>query len=256
MIYYFSGTGNTKWIAEQLAKELNEQLISIAEAMEEEKFRYTLKTGEKIGWVFPIYSWGPAPIVIDFIKKWHIDGYNSITTYCYMVGCCGDEVGMSVDIWRKALGFILGNAAFSVQMPNNYILLPGFDVDSHDVEMSKLRLANSRVENIARSVAERRVTEDVVEGSKKWLKSKIIYPLFKRYGMKDKPFNVVSDKCTHCGKCVENCPVHNIEMSSSSLPHWKGHCAMCLGCIHRCPTKAIQYGKQSIKKGRYYFRGT
>jgi len=33
MIFYFSGTGNSKWIASQVATKQNEKLISIAEEM-------------------------------------------------------------------------------------------------------------------------------------------------------------------------------------------------------------------------------
>ncbi len=254
MIYYFSGTGNSQWVAEQLTELLNEPLISIADAMADSKFRYMLNEGEKIGWVFPTYSWGPAPIVLDFIKKWHIDGC-SASTYCYMVTTCGDDIGQSVEMWSTAIGdFIPNKAAFSIQMPNNYILLPGFDVDSHDVEIEKKRKAILRVEEIAASIAENRCTEDVVTGKWTWIKSRVIYPLFRKYYMKDNDFTVNESKCTHCGICQKKCPTRNISLNGKGIPEWHGDCAMCLSCIHRCPPRAIEYGKQSQKKGRYYFK--
>ena len=91
MIYYFSGTGNSKWVAGRLASILGEHLVEIGEAIRLEKFRYELATEESIGWVFPVYSWGPPPVVLDFISKWHVDGYVKGKTYCYMVAVCGDE---------------------------------------------------------------------------------------------------------------------------------------------------------------------
>src|SRR5574344_894721 len=143
MIYYFSGTGNSKWVAQQLAETLNDRVISIAEAINKGEYRYHLTPGERIGWVFPIHSWGVPPVVLDFISKWHIYDYEP-STYCYMVCTCGDDIGRSVEQWRKALGFIKGNAAFSIQMPNCYICLPGFNVDSKDVENAKLKAAEKR----------------------------------------------------------------------------------------------------------------
>ena len=85
MIYYFSGTGNSKWVAGRLASILGEHLVEIGEAIRLGKFRYELATEESIGWVFPVYSWGPPPVVLDFISKWHVDGYVKGKTYCYMV---------------------------------------------------------------------------------------------------------------------------------------------------------------------------
>lgn len=235
-----------------MARRLGDRLISIADAIAGKEFRYVLQPGERIGWVFPTYSWGPAPIVLDFISHWHIDGYTA-ATYCYMVTTCGDDVGLSVEMWRKALGCIDGNAAFSVQMPNNYILMKGFDVDDELTEREKLLAAPKRVEEIALSVACARCTVDVVTGKWKWVKSRIINPWFRRHAMSDRHFFAESDKCTHCRLCVASCPLHNITIASdSSLPAWHGDCAMCLSCIHRCPARAIQYGKQTQLKGRYF----
>lgn len=253
MIFYFSGTGNSKWVAEQLAETLNDKVISIGDAFIKGEFRYQLSDGERIGWVFPIHSWGPPPIVLKFISKWHIDGYKP-STYCYMVCTCGDDIGMSVEMWRKALGGIAGNAAFSIQMPNSYICLPGFDVDSKDIERSKLKTAEKEIKNIAFSIAERRNSVEVVTGKHKWLKSRLIYPLYRKYGLTDKAFTCDKEKCTSCGICETSCPVHNIVITNG-YPQWNHHCEMCLSCIHRCPTQAINYGKITMKKGRYHHKG-
>lgn len=254
MIYWFSGTGNSRWVAEQLARMLDERLIDIADAASRKQFRYKLSPGECIGWVFPIYSWGPPPVVLDFIKQWHIDEYEKSHTYCYMVATCGDDVGLSVEIFARALGYIDLNAAFSVQMPNNYILLPGFDTDPAEVEHDKKERAIPRLDNIARALTRHEAITDVVTGKYKWLKSRIIRPLFLRFLMSDKRFAADATRCNSCGLCATICPMHNIALDTSGKPQWHGNCAMCLGCIHRCPHKAIQYGKITRNKGRYYFK--
>lgn len=255
MIYYFSGTGNSKWVARMLASILGERLVEIGDAIRSGKFRYELASDESIGWVFPVYSWGPPPVVLDFISKWHVNGYKKDKTYCYMVAVCGDDIGLTADIWRKALGYIDGNAAFSVQMPNNYILLPGFDVDSKDVEREKLERAKSRVEEVAKAILAKSHVTDVVTGSCKWIKSRVIRPFFNAFLMSDRRFKVDADVCTSCGLCAKVCPMKNITMDEKGLPRWNGNCAMCLGCIHHCPVRAIQYGDITRKRGRYFFKG-
>ena len=253
MIYYFSGTGNSLHVAKRLSELLpDERLISIAECLATGDVRHTLKPGEKIGWVFPIYSWGPPPIVTRFIvKHWHIYDYTP-ETYVYMVAVCGDEIGLSAEMWRKALGGIKGKAAFSVQMPNNYILLPGFDVDPKELEKQKIAQCEARIAAVAQAIQQQSEIDDVVIGPLKWVKSRLIYPLFKHCYMSDKAFRA-SDECNGCGLCQKSCPAHNITLRAGR-PQWHGHCEMCLSCIHRCPHRAINYGKITKSKGLYFFK--
>ena len=111
----------------------------------------------------------------------------------------------------------------------------------------------SRIAQVVQAIERRSTTDDVVKGSMPWLKSRLVYPLFKRYAMSDAGFASQADVCNHCGLCAKVCPNANIKMSAEGTPQWQGNCAMCLSCIHRCPVRAIQYGNQTQKKGRYHF---
>lgn len=253
MIFYFSGTGNSKHVAEQLAAMLGERLVAIAEAVAEGTYTFALAEGESVGWVFPTYSWGPAPVAADFASKVQLQGCGA-DTYCYMVTTCGDEVGETVSMFAKSLGNIRLKAAFSVQMPNNYILLPGFDVDDKALERSKVEASAARVKAVAEAIAAKREIIDVVVGPWRRLKSRLIYPLFRRFAMSDKAFAANAEVCTRCGLCARECPANNITLSCNELPKWQGKCTMCLSCIHRCPVRAIEYGKATRSKGRYFFR--
>lgn len=252
MIFYFSGTGNSEWAARTLAELLDDKVISIAEVMLNGQLRFPLAEGEKIGWVFPIHSWGPPPIVLDFISKMHINDYNP-QCFCYMVCTCGDDIGMSVDMLQDALGRIRCHSAYSIQMPNTYICMKGFDVDSPEVEKQKLEKAETRIREIAERISRKKIETDVVTGSFKWIKSKVINPYFHKFEMSDKPFVCNTDLCTSCGTCVSSCPVNNITLSEGH-PVWNHNCTLCLSCLHRCPTRAINYGKKTVKKGRYFHK--
>lgn len=93
--------------------------------------------GESV-FVFPVHSWGPAVLVPRFISRLILSGYKGQEVY--FVCTCGDDCGYTDRIMRSILARrgIAVTGGFSVQMPNNYVLMPGFDVDSKMVETEKL----------------------------------------------------------------------------------------------------------------------
>ncbi len=254
MIFWFSGTGNSRWAARRLGEIIgDDRLVAIADYPAGSDCSFTLARHERVGFVFPTYSWGPAPVVARFVRRLTLDGYKAADNYCYALTTCGDDVGLSVQIMTHAMQPALHlDAMFSLQMPNNYVCLPGFDTDPADMEKSKLTEAQICIDTIAGMIAERRCVTDVVTGGMSWLKSRVIYPLFKRLWMSPKPFHVRPSACTRCGRCVRLCPLHNVELAADGLPQWSGNCAMCLACYHHCPVHAVEYGRSTRRKHQYH----
>ncbi|WP_321437568.1 EFR1 family ferrodoxin [uncultured Bacteroides sp.] len=252
MIFYFSGTGNSEWIARQVAAYQNEKLISIADEMIDlnNTFQYTLGESEMIGFVFPVYSWAPPAIVKEFIKKICFTNYNS--HYCFFICSCGDEAGLTLKIMHEVIRMKEWEwkAAFSVIMPNNYVSLPGFDTDPKELEKKKLDDSVGDVQRINGLLESR--TEyyfDCKKGSFAFLKSRIINPLFNKYQVTSKPF-YATDDCISCGLCEKHCPMHNVKVDEK--PVWGDNCTSCLACYHICPRHAIHYGKATLKKHQYF----
>ena len=54
MIIYFSGTGNSLYVAKKLLSE-SERLVSIADCMKQNDFSIELEKDENLGFVFPVY---------------------------------------------------------------------------------------------------------------------------------------------------------------------------------------------------------
>lgn len=252
MVYYFSGTGNSTFVAKTLANFLSEKLVFIPEIepgkMEVHEGRFLL--------VFPVYSWGVPPLVGKFIEEISSEYWNRLKEKGLSVDCvmtCGDEVALAPEMITKDFkkrGVVL-NSIWSVIMPNNYVLLPGFDVDSKELEQNKLKESESRILEIAQSLSrfERRI--DVNVGSIPWLKTKLVFPLFKKWGIFPKKWHY-TDACISCGRCAGICPMLNVTMIDSH-PKWGSRCCSCLGCYHVCPTHAVEYGKETKKKGQYLF---
>lgn len=252
MIFYFTGTGNSLWVAKALGEALGEPLVSIADELrkEAEDLTYPVRPDEKILFVYPVHSWGPAVPVSRFISRLTLNGYAGQPVYS--VSTCGDECGYTDRLIRKALGkrAIPLTAAYSVIMPNNYILLPGFNVDSKEVEERKLQEAPARVDGIVEAIRTHRQEALYHTGSMPGLKSRCVYPLFAHLAIGRNAFRA-TDACISCGLCERICPTGTIRMQDGK-PVWANTCVQCVACIHRCPVRAIEYGKETLKKGRYH----
>ena len=69
MIFYFSGTGNTRGVAKQIAEAIGEELLYIPDLIRQGHYEFSLKEGERIGFCFPTHGWQPPHIVRNFIKQ-------------------------------------------------------------------------------------------------------------------------------------------------------------------------------------------
>lgn len=249
MIFYFSGTGNSKWIADQLSQQQHEDLVFIPDVLKMKMLEFSLRENEMIGFVFPVYSWGPPEIVLRFINQLTLKGYQQ--QYLFFVCSCGDDIGFTHQVMVKALS-VKGwtcYAGFSVIMPNNYVLLPGFDVDNKSLEEEKLDDAVSSLERINNLIRKRESLFSCKEGSFPFIKTRIINPLFNRFQMSPKHF-YATDACVACKRCEKICPVENVTVKGDK-PVWGEYCTSCLACYHVCPKQAVQYGKRTKGKGQY-----
>ncbi|WMJ90301.1 EFR1 family ferrodoxin [Anaerocolumna sp. MB42-C2] len=248
MIFYFSGTGNSLFIAKNIAEHSNERLISIAAVINSgiSNYEYTLKVNELVGFVCPIYAWGPPKPLLDFINKLKLNHYNR--NYVFAVVTCGSNIGNTMKIFHTCLKNknISLNSGYSVIMPSNYILMG--DVDSKKIEKEKLSEADSTLQLINESIHQRKNEFQVEKGRFPWLLSGIINPVFSKNASNTSKF-YANDQCCGCGICEKVCNCRNIKVNKK--PKWGQQCTQCLACINYCPAKAIQYGKATENKGRY-----
>lgn len=248
MIFYFSGTGNSLWVARQIAERLDDELVSMTDKIDR---TYTLKENERVGFVFPVYAWGPPTCVIDFISRVRIEK----PTYLYFICTCGDDTGKTGEVFSKAISKRGWKcmAGYSITMPNTYVCLPGFNVDDKDLEYMKIENAQERIKFIADELAKRIQMSkfNCHEGAFPNLKTYVIRPFFHSFLMSPKLFHA-TDACTSCRMCEKKCPTHNIKVNRK--PQWGENCTHCLACYHVCPFKAIQYGNRTHNKGQYQLK--
>ena len=69
MIFYFSATGNCRYVAERAAAATGERCVSITACMQAGELAFTPRDGEMVGIVSPVYFWGLPSIVNAFLER-------------------------------------------------------------------------------------------------------------------------------------------------------------------------------------------
>lgn len=234
MIYYFTGTGNSRWLAQRLAEKTGDKVLNIIGLQE-----IPPMDAQTVGIVFPIYAWGVPEPVTAFVK--HLRGKPA---YTFAVCTCGDEAGNAMDELHAIFPL---DSAWSVAMPSNYVM--GADVESNESISAKISNAREKMDEIAEHIRNRQSVHDVNKGKMPWVKSTLFNFGFNKAARSTKPF-YVTQACNSCGLCARNCPAKTITMVDGK-PQWNKKCYQCTACINLCPTRAIQYRKATEKRGRY-----
>ena len=244
MILYFSGTGNCKYVAEQISAATNDKAVSIENCGKQ----IHIKNGENLGVVFPTHFWEVPAIMRDFMKQATINADKN--AYAFAVATYGTTPGCSGTDMKKLLqkhGVDLC-AAFSVKMPDNWT--PVFDLSDPE----KVRRQNENADKQLAVVIDKiqsKATGNHANPKAPYAVRKISDRLYEK-ARRTSHFTV-EEGCIGCGLCAKKCPVQAIEMQNKKPVWTKAQCTLCLRCLHLCPKFAIQYGDGKTKQhGQYH----
>ena len=120
MVLYFSGTGNSKYIAKRIAEAIQENAVDLNMKIKENDTS-PLQTGRDVIIVTPTYAWRIPRIVSEWIDKTEFIGGKRI----WFVMNCGSEIGNAANYNRelseqKKFQY-MGTA--QILMPENYIAM-------------------------------------------------------------------------------------------------------------------------------------
>lgn len=244
MIFYFSATGNSKYVATHLANITKDQPVSITECYKAGQYEFEMEENENVGFVTPTYFLGLPSVVTDFLKQMKIK--RNGTHYVYHVLTYGTTTGQAHKMMKKYLeqvGLQL-NGKFIVQMPDTWT--PMFDLSNKKKNAIVLEKAEQEIKTVAGHITAKTKGE-----FNNWkVPFAELYYLTYQHGRKTKKFTV-DHTCIGCGLREGQCPVSAIGLQSKN-PVWvKDQCALCLGCLHRCPKFSIQYGNNTKNHGQY-----
>ena len=232
LIFYFSATGNSLYIAKQLGGD-EATLLSISQEIHNEHPNYE---ADEIGFVCPVYCFLPPAIVQDFIARssFKADYFFTVGTY----GAHSTIFPEFVDDFAKKHGFQM-NYISTIQMVDTY--LPYFDVEK-ELADPKLQCIPERLAAVLASINKREnYIQPVTE------QDRMICDGYYRMSGRDRQrpaatrsekIVFATDACIGCGICTSVCP-HGSWKVIDGHSVAEGDCENCLACVHNCPQKAI-----------------
>lgn len=246
MILYFSGTGNSGYIAKRTAQIIGGEAVDLFDRIRSKDCSPIDANGETVTVCAPTYAWRIPHILTDYLKKTPIENCRGI----YFLMTCGDDIGNAEKYLRKLCNQIdkeyMGCAYF--RMPENYIAMftaPNDEQAERIIAKSEKKITET-AEAIARGEKLPRIEVNTVGRLKSGIVNTAFYAL---YVKADKFY--ATEKCVSCGKCEKLCPLANITVTDGK-PVWGKDCTHCMACICKCPAEAIEYGNKSQGKNRYY----
>ena len=248
MVLYFSATGNTRFVATELAKHLEDEALDLCSKVKQHDYE-TIRSDKPFVFCAPTYVCAAPAFFYDFLRKVDLAGSPDV----YMISTSGGYSGISSDIARaiirkKHMNY-KGCAEF--KMPPNYIANKSHKLPGKEEIEKRISDTCQKIEPVA----------DIIRSGKPlrhrhiWLLEKLIdypsNPVLSLIGHRVKGF-YATDGCIACGLCEKKCPLNIISMRDGR-PRWKGRtCAHCMACIQNCPVEAIEY--KEITNGRKRYR--
>lgn len=249
MVLYFSGTGNTEYIAKLIADGLDDECLDLFDRIRAND-QSPLYSEKAYIICVPIYVCEMPLFLIKYLKSINFNGNKKVYFIFTSGGYCGSaKVQAKFFSFQKKLKFA-GCAEFV--MPRNYVANNRYAMDSETVIHKKIETATKKVGQ---------VVQDIQNGKKLksrhvWLfETLIITPfalLWTKYKLVAKDF-YTTDGCVGCRICEKVCPLNNIQMTDQR-PKWGDNCTHCMACIAKCPKKAIEFGNKTQGKQRYLLK--
>ncbi len=248
MILYYSATGNTEYIAQELAKRLDDECVNLLSRIKEQDYS-NLHSEKPFIICAPVYVCEMPRFLSKYLKKQTFTGSRDVYFIFTSGGYCGISGQLAKWMFRKKKMNYRGHAEF--KMPRNYVA-------NNSYPMLREKEIAERITNAYQMITP--VADAIKSGQK--LKARHIFlfetiitlpfnPVWTKYKLVAKDF-YSTDACIGCGKCTKLCPLNNIKLQDKA-PVWGHHCSHCMACIGNCPTRAIEYGTITQEKEPYNF---
>jgi len=263
-IYYFSGTGNSFYVAKELQKRIiDSKLMPIVNLLNKDVIKTNAET---VGFVFPVHALTIPIAVKIFIKKTDMES----SEYIYAIATRDSSIFRGfkkIDQLLKKKNKHL-NSHFILNMCNNESRHKGYKIPSESDMLSLEKAVQEKLDSI-QNIIVNKITNREIDSSYSYsfLYNPILNYLLEKMvllGMTVSEYIggvnyfYTDTKCNGCGICEKVCLSKKIKMTDNK-PIWQKNvlCYMCFACLNYCPAKSVQIkdipGVKSYTKenGRY-----
>jgi len=229
---YFSGTGNTEYIAKLFSDKMDIPCLSVEDDVD---FANEIGSHDVIAFCYPIYGSRVPRIMREFVEKHKttLAGKKLVILVTQLM-FSGDGARVFTDMFEESVDVIY---AEHFNMPNNICNTP---ILKH-ASKGKIKKYKSRAEKKMANVC-----KDIKCGKVK----KRGFTRFAKYlgniqgktwqggiELKAKSAVKIHEDCNLCGLCVKICPMKNLQKEDKIQQ--LNNCVVCYRCVNRCPKKAI-----------------
>jgi len=281
---YFSGTGNTKYIAELFSSKMAAKCLSIEsretnpckfEPCEIEpreikpqdndkntpNFASEIAQHDTIAICYPIYGSRVPLIMREFIAK-HLSAFagKKLVIFVTQMIFSGDGARVLTDLFPS--GHIEVIYAEHFFMPNNISNVAFLRRPSDKHLKRRARSAEKKMAKVCRNIKNGKIKKRGFSAFSKLLgkiqgkpwqgnsSSTVATEGTMEYKAK---CNVhIAENCNACNICVKCCPMDNFEATKGIITQ-KNNCTACYRCINLCPQKAISVWFS--KKPKWQYKG-
>ena len=246
LICYFSGTGNTRKVAEKYVSCLQElhhqaELVSVDglprdKALTDE-FLTKLNDADLVGFGYPVHAFN-APAVMLKLAKFLPKQPRAKRAFVFNTS--GEPLKLN-NISSLKLTSMLKRRNYVVFSEYHYCM-PYNIIFRHSDEMA-YKMWNTAEKLIPLDV------KQLVDNVPHTLK-RVFCGGFVAWVMRCEHWGArlngtqykIKKECVHCQKCVNICPTHNIIIKKDGRLKFGRNCLMCMRCAQLCPKDAIKTG--------------
>lgn len=239
LIYYFSGTGNTKIVTDLIKEEFltNQWQVEVIKIEDVLNNRMTVnhEQYDMIGIGCQVIGYGIPNIVKRFIRVLPKVNGKKVFVFRTAGGVAPINYNASKPMIRT-----LSRKGYLVFHERVFSIGSNWVVRFDDAVVKKLYEATKKKVSI--------MCREIINGERRILKTgirlrilmEILMPISSAILHLTGKDLVVNKDCSHCAICIKNCPASNIYERRDKIKFGLS-CSSCMRCVYTCPHKAISF---------------
>lgn len=245
VVIYFSGTGNSRFVAERFAEKMGAVCHSIEEKMD---FSPLLAGAETVAVCYPIYGGCVPRLMREFVARHReILLQKQLVILCTQMMFSGDGAKAFTRLLPGCEGRVI--YAEHISMPNNMCNVPMLPIRDGE-RRRKVRKAEAKLDVICKHLRAGKVKR------RGWGKFSALLGQsqsahFPETEEKNRGSFTVDGDCTGCGLCARACPVGNLVLAETGEIRQQDNCMLCYRCVNLCPRQAATVLLHNKPKQQY-----